>query len=223
MNRESRHFTVEYHESEKECVAEVLNLLENKYSTITIKLGKELKQKIIVKICSDRYELIHALGLKNAPKWIRGGITEGKTVISSPLNPPPGSGYHNVINTVVHEFVHVLLREINKDIPKWLDEGIASFEGKDNDEAWIKDTILLGLKNRTVPTLDELDTGKDFERFFEIGGYQYSYAITEFVISVYGYETLMQLVKWPEKFDQIFQITKEEFYCKWIRYMEDYC
>lgn len=223
MNRESRHFTVEYHESEKECVAEVLNLLEDRYSTITKKLGKELKQKVIVQICSDRYELIHTLGLKNAPEWVRGGIAEGKTVIASPLNPPPGSSYHNVINTVVHEFVHVLLREINKDIPKWLDEGIASFEGKDNDETWIKDTILLGLKNGTVPTLDELDTGKDFERFFKIGGYQYSYAITEFVISVYGYEILMKLVKWPEKFDQIFQITKEEFYCKWIRYMEDYC
>lgn len=213
---------MEYHESEKECVSEVLSLLEDKYSTITKKIGKELKEKIAVKICSDRNELVQTLGLKDAPEWVRGGIAEGKTVIASPLNPPPGSGYHNVINTVVHEFVHVLLREINKEIPKWLDEGIASFEGKDNDEAWIKDTILLGLRNRTVPTLDELDTGKDFKQFFEIGGYQYSYAITEFIISVYGYETLMELVKRPNESDEILQITKEELYCKWIRYMEDY-
>lgn len=221
MNRESKHFVVEYHESEKECVNEVLSLLEDKHSTIAKRIGKELKQKIIVKICSNRQELVHTLGIKDACEWVRGGIVQGKTVIASPLKPPPGSDYYNVINTVVHEFVHVLLREINTEIPKWLDEGIASFEGRDNDEAWIRDTILLGLENRTVPELDELDTGEDYERFFDIGGYQYSYAITEFVISVYGYETLMGLVKRPKNLEEIFHITYEEFSCRWIHYMEE--
>lgn len=221
MNRESKHFVVEYHESEKECVNEVLSLLEDKYSTIAKRIGKELKQKMIVRICSNRQELVHALGIKDAPEWVRGGIVQGKTVIASPLKPPPGSDYHHVINTVVHEFVHVLLREINTEIPKWLDEGIASFEGRDNDEAWIRGTILSGLKNRTVPELEELDTGEDYERFFEIGGYQYSYAITEFVISVYGYEALMELVRRPEKLEEIFHITYEEFRRRWIYYMEE--
>ena len=66
MNRESKHFVVEYHESEKECVNEVLSLLEDKYSTIAKRKGKELKQKIIVKICSNRQELVHTLGIKDA-------------------------------------------------------------------------------------------------------------------------------------------------------------
>lgn len=69
-----------------------------------------------------------------------------------------------MINTVVHEFVHVLLREINTAIPKWLDEGIASFEGKDNNEDWIRDTIRRGINHHTVPELDDLDTGEDYKR-----------------------------------------------------------
>ena len=87
---ESRHFIVEYHESERTCVEEVLNLLEERYSDITEKTGRELKQKTTVKICSDRAELNLALGIEDAPDWIRGGIAAGKTVIASPLNPPPG-------------------------------------------------------------------------------------------------------------------------------------
>ena len=39
-------------------------------------------------------------------------------VIASPLNPPPGSNYEQVINTVVHEFTHVLIKEINPHIPR---------------------------------------------------------------------------------------------------------
>lgn len=218
---ESKHFIIEFNESEMQCIDEVLSLLEDKYTAITTKLGSGLKQKTIVQICSDREELVLALGIENAPEWIRGGIAQGKTIIASPLNPPPGSDYHNVINTVVHEFTHVLLREINAIIPKWLDEGIASFEGRDNNEGWIRNTIRMGVENHTVPTLDDLDTGEKYERFFELGGYPYSYAIIEFVVKVYGYNRLMELVRRPEKLDEIFQITKEEFYRRWIHYLEE--
>ena len=115
---ESSHFIAEYHESERTCVEEVLNLLEERYSDITEKTGRELKQKTTVKICSDRAELNLALGIEDAPEWIRGGIAAGKKVIASPLNPPPGSNYEQVINTVVHEFTHVLIKEINPHIPR---------------------------------------------------------------------------------------------------------
>ena len=111
---ESSHFIAEYHESERTCVEEVLNLLEERYSDITEKTGRELKQKTTVKICSDRAELNLALGIEDAPEWIRGGIAAGKTVIAS----PPGSNYEQVINTVVHEFTHVLIKEINPHIPR---------------------------------------------------------------------------------------------------------
>lgn len=40
-------------------------------------------------------------------------INGGKIIISSPLNPPPGSRFENMINTVVHEFTHVIISKIN--------------------------------------------------------------------------------------------------------------
>jgi len=81
-----------------------------------------------------------ALGLPDAPDWIRGGLGIGKIVIASPLNPPPGSDFNNVLNTAVHEFVHI------------------------------------------IPTFKDLDTGEDFEKFFQLNGYQYSYTIVESII-----------------------------------------
>ena len=218
---ESSHFIAEYHESERTCVEEVLNLLEERYSDITEKTGRELKQKTTVKICSDRAELNLALGIGDAPEWIRGGIAAGKTVIASPLNPPPGSNYEQVINTVVHEFTHVLIKEINPHIPRWLDEGIASYEGKDNHEAWIRNTVSEGLKNNRVPALADLDTGADFQEFFRRDGYQYSYTVVEYVTARYGYGKLMELVRRPEKLEETFQMTEEEFYRSWAAYLEE--
>lgn len=46
------------------------------------------------------------------------------------------------------------------------DEGSASCEGKDNHEAWIRNTVSEGLKNNRVPALADLDTGAEFQEFY---------------------------------------------------------
>ncbi len=91
--------------------------------------------------------------------------------IASPLNPPPGSQFYNVLNTAVHEFVHIIVNKIKEDTPRWLNEGIAGYEAKDNDENWIRKTIRNGLVNNILPTFKDLDTGEDFETFFKRNGY----------------------------------------------------
>lgn len=53
---ESRQFIIEYHGNEKECIPDIISLLETKYDTVTKRFGKELKRKTTVKICSDRSE-----------------------------------------------------------------------------------------------------------------------------------------------------------------------
>lgn len=123
-----------------------------------------------MEICSDKNELHHILGIKNGSDWIRGGIAAGKIAIISPLNPPSGSDYNNVINTAVHEFVHIILSEINDKIPRWLDEGTASYEGNDNNIEWIKNTVKDGLEKGNIPQLMQLDTGQDYEKFLLITG-----------------------------------------------------
>ena len=169
----------------------------------------------------DLNQLHIALGFPDAPDWVRGGLGAGKIVIASPLNPPPGSKFDNVLNTAIHEFVHIIVNKINDATPRWLNEGIASYEAKDNNEGWIRKTIKDGLLNNIIPTFKDLDTGEDFETFFKRDGYQYSYTIVESIIENFGYDKLYSLIKSPNNFVDTLGITESEFQDNWIKYIKE--
>lgn len=218
--KETQHFIIHYTESDKACMDEVSDVLENSYNRITNNLNQQLQEKLTIEIHSDINQLHIALGFPNAPDWIRGGLGAGKIVIASPLNPPPGSKFDNVLNTAVHEFVHVIVNEINEDTPRWLNEGIASFEAKDNDENWIRKTVKDGLERDIIPTFKDLDTGADFETFFKRNGYQYSYTIVESIIEEFGYDRLYDLIKTPDNFVDVFSMTENQLQNKWIEHVK---
>jgi hypothetical protein len=218
--KETQHFIIHYTEFDSRCIDKVLDILENSYSRITNNLNQQLQEKLIIEIHPDLNQLHIALGFPNAPDWIRGGLGIGKIVIASPLNPPPGSAFDNVLNTAVHEFVHIIINKINADTPRWLNEGIACFEAKDNNENWIRKTVKNGLVSNMIPTFKDLDTGDDFETFFKRNGYQYSYTIIEAIIEEFGYHKLCKLIKSPGNFVDIFGLTEIEMQNKWIDYIK---
>lgn len=109
--KESQHFIIRYTELDKTCIDEILDVLENSYDRITNNFNEQIKEKLTIEVHSDLNELHIALGFPNAPDWVRGRLGVGKIVIASPLNPPPGSEFDNVINTAVHEFVHIILNK----------------------------------------------------------------------------------------------------------------
>ncbi|MCA1076463.1 hypothetical protein K9O30_22695 [Clostridium bowmanii] len=125
LRKETQHFIIYYTEIDKPCLDTVSDVLENNYNRIAIIYKQQLQEKLTIEIHSDINQLHIALGFPNAPDWIRGGIGIDKIVIASPLNPPPGSQFNNVLNTAVHEFVHIIVNKINDDTPRWLNEGIA--------------------------------------------------------------------------------------------------
>lgn len=55
--------------------------------------------------------------------------------------------------------------------------------------------------------------------FAELDGYALSYTIVEYMISEYGYDKLIDLIKSPYDFDEIFSITIEEFEKEWKEYL----
>jgi hypothetical protein len=219
LKMETDNFIIYYSEMDKACIDRVSAALEGNYNEVTTKLKQQLKEKLKVELHADLKQLHISLGLQDAPDWIRGGLGAGKIIIASPLNPPPGSGFDNVVNTAVHEFVHIIIREINSNIPRWLDEGIASYEAKDNSEKWIKDTVRKGLETNTVPSFKDLDTGEDFQAFFERNGYQYSYTVVEAIVNIFGYDKLYSLIKSPDKLEDIFGVTEAELQNQWIEYI----
>ena len=193
--KETQNFVIHYTEIDKTCIDKVSDVLENSYNRITLNLNQQLQEKLTLEIHPDLNQLHIALGFPDAPDWVRGGLGAGKIVIASPLNPPPGSKFDNVLNTAIHEFVHIIVNKINDATPRWLNEGIASYEAKDNNENWIRETIYDGLVHSTIPTLNDLDTGEDFETFFKRNGYQYSYTIVESIVKEFGYGKLYDLIK----------------------------
>lgn len=218
---ETQHFTIIYNEIDKACIGKVSDVLEGSYGDITNKLKQQLEEKLTVEIHRDLKQLHIALGFQDAPDWVRGGLGADKIVIASPLNPPPGSTFDNVVKTAVHEFVHILIKKINTAIPRWLDEGIACYEAKDNNKKWIESTVRKGLDNNTIPSFDDLDTRQDFLAFFKNDGYQYSYTIVETIVKVYGYDKLHRLVRSPEEFVDVFGITKYQLQNRWIEYIRN--
>ncbi|MCB2299295.1 peptidase MA family metallohydrolase [Clostridium tagluense] len=220
LKKETQHFIICYTEIDKTCIDKVSDVLENNYNRITIIFKQQLQEKLNIEIHSDINQLHIALGFPNAPDWIRGGIGVDKIVIASPLNPPPGSQFDNVLNTAVHEFVHIIVNKINADTPRWLNEGIACYEAKDNNENWIRKTVMNGLVNNRVPTFKDLDTGEDFETFFKRNGYQYSYTIVESIIEEFGYDKLYDLIESPSNFVGILGITENQLQNKWMEYIK---
>jgi len=197
LRKETQHFIIHYSEFDERCIDKVSDVLENGYIRIANNFNQKLEEKLIIEVHPDHDQLHIALGFPNAPDWVRGGLGVGKIAIASPLNPPPGSEFYNVVNTAVHEFVHIIVNKINENTPRWLNEGIACYEAKDNNENWIIKTVENGLVNKILPTFKELDTGEDFETFFKRNGYQYSYTIVESIINLFGYDKLNNLIKSP--------------------------
>ena len=220
LKKETKHFIIYYSEKDRDCVSKVSNILEHNYNEITNKFSYRLKDKLIVELHWDIDHFHTALGF-TGPDWIRGGLGNGKIIIKSPLNPPPGSGFENVVRTAVHEFIHIIIRAINPNIPRWLDEGIASYEAKDNSEKWIKETVRKGLKDNTIPSFRDLDTKEDFEAFFKKDGYQYSYTIVESIVNIFGYDKLYKLILSPDRFMEVFGLTEIELENKWIEYIRN--
>jgi hypothetical protein len=217
---ETKHFIFYFTEKDSECIDEVIQALENNYNRISINLEQKLESKLIIEIYYNLKSLHTALGLKDAPAWIRGGLGAGKIIIASPLNPPPGSNFDNVVNTAIHEFVHILVNKINSNTPRWLNEGIACYEAKDNNESWIRQTVSAGLGNGNLPTFKDLDTGEDFQTFFTLNGYQYSYTMVEAIVNLFGYDKLRKLVKSPNKFYEIFNVSESELYKKYVDFIK---
>lgn len=221
LSKETEQFIIYYNKSEMICIDKVASILEDSYNRITNKFNKKLEEKLIIEIYSEHTQLLKALGFPNAPKWVRGGNRVGKILIASPLDPPYGTDFNGVINTVVHEFVHTIVNKINSDIPRWLNEGIASYEAKDNNEDWIRRTIVNGLQDNNIPTFRELDTGDDFELFFNRDGYQYSYTIVELIVEEFGYEKLNDFIQSPDRYMDVFGLTKIQMQKKWITFIRE--
>lgn len=215
----SNHFTFYSKDEDKDCLEELLRTLEQNFTRITEDLKVSLDKKVEVYIYSDLNTYHEAINQPEAPSWVVGNANPIERTIQM-VNPSKADGrpYSEFMKVIVHEFAHVVTREINSDVsslPVWLSEGIAVFEAEQNNG--IEEVITKAKESDKFPTLSDFET--DSYTFGNNGGYQFSYYLVEYIVKLYGYEKLIELIKAPLKFENILGVSKEEFEKQWISYL----
>lgn len=183
--RETYYFNVRYEGEEKrELGDEVLNILYVASTNIGGDLGYYLREPVNV-ILYTRKQFVD---ITDAPSW-SGGIFDGNIRI------PVGGGHidKTALSAVLyHEFTHAVLHTIaGRNIPTWLDEGIAQYE-----ERWARDPAghvgggeLLPLSSLSGSFMGIGDSGKVRQAYAE------SLSAVRFYVDRYGMYSLSRLVK----------------------------
>ena len=216
QRKETRHFKYYCSQEDSICLDRISNALESNYHRILNDLSMTLNEKVEIKIYPS-IKIFHkeVLGAADFPEWLVGTAKSGMISVVSPLNSGPAHDYESILKTVVHEFIHVLVKRINPGrIHRYLNEGIALFEAEQMDKRK-RDMVADVLLNENIPTIDELESD-----FVNRGGYYLAYTIVEYIVAHYGFGKLVGLVRNPLAFQRVFGITKEEFERSWVEFLE---
>ena len=210
----SEHFNFYSENKYKNHCKKISEVLEKNHKKITDNLKIQSDEKTNIYVYSDLDSFHEAIGQPNASEWMV-GAEMGNNVMKmvSPYIDKSKEDY--MIKVAIHEFTHVLVRNINKEVvPNWLNEGIATFEANQMD-----DSIKKFIKSNQVPKIMDLEN-MGAQRFGDNGGYAYSYSIVEFIINQYGYDDLVDLIKSPKDFEKILGLSQDEFQNKWEVYLK---
>ena len=116
--------------------------------------------------------------------------------MDSPRARPPGD--FNWQSTLWHEIAHVVtLQMSNQRLPRWLSEGISTYEEKRRYLAWGRDATLefvSALNNGTLLSIRELNSGFTRPETISLSYFQAS-VLVEHLIDTYGMEALRTLIR----------------------------
>ena len=216
--KETDHLKIYCTKQDASCLDDVAKKIEAKYVKISSDLACSLKTKIQIDIYPDLKTYHFAMGFPEAPDWIVGNAERsGKIKMVSPLNPGNTHNYQSMLNVAVHEVTHAFIFKINPKVPIWLKEGLASFEA-DQMDTGRKKYIMSKVNKNEIPKFD--DFSSDSQVFGPAGGYEWSYTIVEFAVNTFGTQKLHAWIKNNGDFSSVFEISKEEFWTKWVDYLK---
>lgn len=217
-SRETDHFIFYCIPADMSILDQIAKKLEEECDRVAADLGCVLESKMVVKIYPDLYTFHTAVGSPDAPDWAIGRAKNGKIHMVSPLNPGPVHNTESVLNSVVHEFTHIVERKINPGyLPVWLNEGVAYYEGQNYGD--IKAVLSGDINDGNIPTLDELDNR---DTFGPMKGGEWSTTIVAMIITEYGYNSLQKLIENPADFERALGISEEEFYQQWLSFLAEH-
>lgn len=214
MNNE--YINLYYQKGDEKGASEVFDLLSEKTEEMYAKMQVERRNSIDVYIYKSQFQLaLREAGfitLTFAPSWYIGDCHKGTILMVSPYTKVKEHTHDSILTATLHELVHSINYQVNKDISYFWDNGLATYLANQiPDES---DYI-----TRTVPTINEMHTNNGLE-FGNMGGYAFSYKYIEYLDKTYGWDKVVEFAKGNGSYEEIFNKSEEKIYQDWCVYLD---
>jgi hypothetical protein len=211
---ESEHFEF-YGDNRLKYALTLSQQLEKKYKQVTDELEYNFKSKQPVYLYKTQSRLHSALGLKNAPSWVRAGGSWGIIHLS------PEDTFHDedAGNVAVHVFTEILLYNLDSNIPVWISRGVSAYYGRWLSDERISKTLQL---SDNIIDFQELETNNnDFIKFNEDNGFIYSLTVIKYIVHQFGVKTLKHFIRNYYDYLKVFGVSKEQFFSNWKAFLKE--
>lgn len=202
------HFTI-YHETlSSKALKDIEQKMESNYAAINGFFGVDDQDKYVVIVYEsvEQFQLAY-LGVILSQvygDWAAAAAYEDMVLATSPENPGKQHTYADVLDMMVHEYVHTRVYQLNQNADIWLDEGLATFLAGQKGE----------LPHSPAPTYEQFQS-QDQNAFVESQGYAWSPAYVEFLIKSYDSGKIVELVK-TNNYETCFGESSKDVYNRWI-------
>lgn len=203
---DSDYFTVELYDGlSAELTARVLQHLDDNYSRILGDLNVSSIPKIKIEIWNDeshfQSDMKNDIGVNY---WGSTGYVYNMTTVRV-LN------RGDVAQTALHEFAHVVSLYVNRQFgnnPRWYWEAVALFESGE----FFHPKNISYLSAGNFPSIAELnsDYNTGSRKIYEVG-----YLISEYVLSKWGKDSYIKMIKLSANIQSVLGITVTEFEAGW--------
>lgn len=168
------------------------DILSKSYEEISFDLKIHTKQKFQVYVMPTRKSFLRALE-GNLPNWTGAFAVPSQhlMVVKSPRWNPSDNFKIELIHELVHLLVHSELGM--RDLPRWLDEGIAIFYSGEN--RWKTDVaVSKALATGSIIPLSEIDDVLQYHRAKADLAYQQSFSAVYYLLATYDVEALRGII-----------------------------
>ncbi|RED75185.1 RNA polymerase sigma factor [Cohnella phaseoli] len=198
---------------------DLIDELGSRIERITKLVRHQLTGKLTIEIYPTLDAFHKAVGEPGAPDWFMGVIDDRTIKIVSPLSPGPAHTYKSVLQSTVHLFTILMVKEVNPTAPKWLYQGLGGYEAGLMTKDYVRDSIHEAVGRDDVPTFEDFeDNSWKFERK---KGFQFAYTLAEFVLRTYGEEGLNRLLRQPADFKEALRCSVPELRGRWIEFLKE--
>lgn len=210
----SNHFEF-YGDNNVTYIQKLAQYLEHNYAIVLHDLNATLSNKQSVYIYKTQTRLHSALGVENAPSWVRAGGSWGIIHLAPELvfeNESPEK-------IALHVFTELVLYEINSNIPNWISKGVSAFYG-----GWLSKERIQRVLKKNISTINLnnlLEINENFIQFAEQFGFEISYTIVQYISKKFGTNVLSKFIRNSNNYNKIFGMTKEQFFESWMLFVKN--